>query len=271
MMLLVSGVCAAAAVMLALPGVPGTQRLAVEPAPRSRSGANRFAARALIGAGLLPIVGTLFMLVGARAAVLASALLVIAGVCWRLAVLHAESRRALQSREQVAHACSVLAAQVRAGRVPGDALQLAAEDCPILADSGRVLRLGGDVVSVWRTAASKPGCSGLLQLSRSWQIAFQTGAPLASALEQVADTLRDDQEIRALVAAELAAPRATGKIMAVLPFCGLGLGYVIGGDPLEFLMGGPYGWACLFGGVTLAAAGVLWIDRLARDAVRVWE
>jgi tight adherence protein B len=54
--------------------------------------------------------------------------------------------------------------------------------------------------------------------------------------------------------------------MAVLPFCGLGMGYLLGGDPLHFLLSSPYGSACLVLGVALAAGGVLWIDRLSRLA-----
>ena len=54
--------------------------------------------------------------------------------------------------------------------------------------------------------------------------------------------------------------------MAALPLCGVGLGYLVGGDPLQFLLANPYGWGCLVLGVTLACSGVLWIDRLARRA-----
>jgi tight adherence protein B len=69
-----------------------------------------------------------------------------------------------------------------------------------------------------------------------------------------------------VVSAELAAPRSTGKLMAALPLVGVGLGYLLGGRPLEWLVAGPPGWACLLLGLLLAAAGVLWIERLARDA-----
>ena len=69
-----------------------------------------------------------------------------------------------------------------------------------------------------------------------------------------------------IVSAELAAPRSTGKVMAVLPLVGIGLGYLLGGRPLSWLVAGPLGWACLLLGLLLAAAGVLWIERLARAA-----
>ena len=89
---------------------------------------------------------------------------------------------------------------------------------------------------------------------------------MAAALERVTANLADDHALAATVAAELAGPRATGKIMAVLPACGLALGYALGGDPVGFLLSGTLGWACLVGGVALAATGVLWVERLARRA-----
>ena len=69
-----------------------------------------------------------------------------------------------------------------------------------------------------------------------------------------------------MVAGELSAPLATGKVMAVLPGCGVALGYLLGGEPLDWLVGGPPGWACLLAGAVLACLGVLWIEALARRA-----
>ena len=56
--------------------------------------------------------------------------------------------------------------------------------------------------------------------------------------------------------------------LAVLPLCGVGLGYLLGGDPIAFLVSGPLGWACLIGGAVFAACGVLWIEWLARQVGR---
>jgi tight adherence protein B len=160
----------------------------------------------------------------------------------------------------------VLASQVRVGRVPAEALRTAAEDCPVLATASIIQDLGGDAPAAWRHRSRQPGHAGLADLARAWQVSTRTGAPLAQSLEQVAEALSADQALRMVVAGELAATRATGKIMAALPFCGLGMGYLIGGDPLRFLLDSPYGWACLVLGVSLAVAGVLWIDWLARRA-----
>jgi tight adherence protein B len=89
---------------------------------------------------------------------------------------------------------------------------------------------------------------------------------MSATLEQVAAALVAEQDLRAVVAGELSAPRATGKVMAVLPACGVGLGYLLGGEPVAWLLSGPLGWGCLLGGVVLACLGVLWVEGLARRA-----
>ena len=54
--------------------------------------------------------------------------------------------------------------------------------------------------------------------------------------------------------------------MATLPLCGIGIGYLLGGDPARWLLAGPAGWACLLAGVLLACAGVRRFEALARRA-----
>lgn len=211
----------------------------------------------VIGAGLLG---------GGPAAVLVASALVVLGTTGRLVASSLRQRRARRAQHEVATACSVLASYLRVGQVTTEALLLAAQDCPVLAEAARRQRIGGDVPATWRAQARSPGHAGLADLARTWQVSASTGAPLSAALEQVATGLAADQSLRAVVAGELSAPRATGKVMAVLPLLGIGLGYLLGGNPVHWLLGGPLGWACLLLGLLLAAAGVTWIERLARGA-----
>jgi tight adherence protein B len=220
---------------------------------------------AVAPAGIGGIAAAAFVTGPAGAAVaLATTIAAVTGL--RLAYRQRRCRAALGARRSVTEACATLASQLRIGRVPSDALSVAAQDCPVLnrASSGR--ELGGDVVAVWRAQSTDPGCGGLADLARAWRVSAETGAPMAAALEQVAISLADDQALGSVVAGELAGPRATGKIMAVLPLCGIGLGYALGGDPIGFLVQGPLGWGCLVCGVALAAAGVLWVEGLAQQA-----
>lgn len=222
---------------------------------------------ALLGLGSAAGSVTLGAVVGgARGAVLGAAVTIAASTVVRIAVLHARDRGARRAESEVARACGVLASYVRVGQVPADALVLVAADCPVLAEAAAVQQIGGHVPDALRAHAVRPGHGGLLDLARAWQVSSSTGAPMAPALEEVASGLAADESLRSVVSAELAAPRSTGKVMAVLPLVGIALGYLLGGRPLAWLLAGPVGWACLLLGLLLAAAGVLWIERLARAA-----
>jgi tight adherence protein B len=202
----------------------------------------------------------------ARGVVLASAGLLAAVTAGRLIVSARRRRSTLRARADVAQACTVLASYLRVGQVPSAALAIAAADCDVLREGHRAHTLGGDVVTVWRHQARRRGHIGLLELARAWQVSVETGAPMSSMLDQVASSLSADQSLMGVVNSELAAARATSKVMAALPLCGIGLGYLLGGDPADWLLAGPAGWACLLSGVLLACAGVLWIEALARRA-----
>jgi tight adherence protein B len=218
--------------------------------------------------GSLAAVVTLGVVVGPAAAAVGLTAVIAAGAALRLIGLGRRTRAEHARRSEVANSCSVIANQVRVGRIPAEALALAAEDAPVLAVASRVQRNGGDVVAALLGQALRPGCRGLRDLARAWQVGTRTGAPMADLLDQVASALRADQAVERTIASELAGPRATGRVMAVLPLCGIGLGYLLGGDPIGFLLAGPLGWGCLIGGAVFAACGVLWIEWLARQVGR---
>jgi tight adherence protein B len=202
----------------------------------------------------------------APGAVRTSAALLVAVTAVRLVAQHRRRRSARRTRADVAHACTVLASYLRVGQVPSAALAIAAADCEVLRDGHHAHSLGGDVVHVWRQQARRAGYGGLLELARAWQVSVETGAPMSSTLDQVAASLSADQELIRVVNSELAAARATSKVMAALPLCGIGIGYLLGGDPARWLLARPAGWACQLSGLVLACAGVLWIEALARRA-----
>ena len=262
-------VLAAITAAFAVPRSPAARsRARLRPAPSDDVGRRR---RARTGA-LLAVGSTAggltlgAVLGGTRGFVVAAAVTIAVGTAIRVVVLHARDLAARRAQSDVARACGVLASYVRVGQVPADAIVLVAGDCPVLAEAAAVQQIGGDVPDALRSRAAQPGHGGLLDLARAWQVSSSTGAPMAPALEEVASGLASDESLRSVVSAELAAPRSTGKVMAVLPLVGIALGYLLGGRPLQWLLAGPLGWSCLLLGLLLAAGGVLWIERLARAA-----
>ncbi|GAA1426266.1 hypothetical protein GCM10009616_00370 [Microlunatus lacustris] len=206
------------------------------------------------------------LLDGARGLVLAGTAVAVAATAGQLAVLRQRRRSADRRAREVVEACGVLAANLRVGQVPSRALATAAAACPVLRPAHDTLLLGGDVTATWSRQATQPGAGGLRELARAWRVAHRSGASLGGTLEEVAAGQSAEQALRAVVGSELAAPRATGKLMAALPLLGLGMGYLLGGDPVGWLLAGPAGWACTAFGTGLACAGVLWIEALARAA-----
>jgi type II secretion system F domain protein len=89
---------------------------------------------------------------------------------------------------------------------------------------------------------------------------------VASVLQQVAEGLRDERELVGLVEAELAMARGSSRVMAALPLGALLLGTLVGADPLGFLIRSPFGVVLALVGVSLAALGVVWTERLAARA-----
>ena len=203
---------------------------------------------------------------GLRGVCLGTVAALLTGTIVLLVRRSARRRHAAANRRAVVQACTVLAAQLRIGQVPLTAVRSAAEDCSVLRPAVATADLGGDVAATWRGQAARPGQSGLAELARGWQLSERTGAPMAQTLEDVAAALVEDENLGLVINSEAAGPRASGKIMAALPLVGIGLGYLIGGEPMAFLLGSGYGWACLLLGTGLACAGVLWMEQVANRA-----
>ena len=129
-------------------------------------------------------------------------------------------------------------------------------------------RLGLDPLPAVREQPLSLGVSRAARrnLAAAWEVSRRTGAPLAEVLRRLAEATEADQDAQAARETALAGPRATGRILAALPLLGLGLGMVMGTDPLGVLTGQTWGQAALVCGVGLAVAGLLWTRRLIRIA-----
>ena len=81
---------------------------------------------------LLGLINAAGYLGGSRAAVLATAAVLIMATVTRLVAQYRRRRSARQARADVAHACTALASYLRVGQVPSAALPIAAADCDVL-------------------------------------------------------------------------------------------------------------------------------------------
>jgi tight adherence protein B len=184
-------------------------------------------------------------------------------------------RRAARERERrraaVVELCSALAGELRTGATPHQAVEMAFEGLPHgdALDSAPLLaavRLGGSVDGALNLLAESPGAEGARGAAACWRVTSVSGAGLADGLDRVAEGLRAERALRDSVRAELAAPRSTAVLLALLPVFGLALGAALGADPLQVLLHTTSGLVCLLVGAVLECAGLAWTARIARTA-----
>ncbi|MFI6506113.1 type II secretion system F family protein [Streptosporangium sp. NPDC050855] len=169
--------------------------------------------------------------------------------------------------------CQALAAELSAGRTAGEALVRAVQavDFPdplVLRPVVAAARDGGDVPAALLAVRPEQGGEAFRGLAACWRVSVTTGAVLAALVDRVAGSLREAEAHRRDVAAQLAGPRATARLLAGLPLLGLLMATGLGMRPLHFLFGGPLGVGCLVVGLGLDLGGLWWTRRLVARAQR---
>lgn len=133
-----------------------------------------------------------------------------------------------------------------------------------LHDLARALGAGADPR---RAAGEQLRGSGMIaSLGAALTVCERTGAPTARVLQSLADALRDLHDAALARRSAFAGPRSTARILLVLPLAGLGLGMLLGGDPLRLLATTPVGNLLGVTGVLLTVLGWWWMRRLIRRA-----
>jgi len=217
------------------------------------------------GAGLL--------LVGPRLAIL---VLVAAAVPLVADELRQRRDRVEADRLALRHAVTAVVAALRAGMPPELGLAAAAESSLAgwtgrssdrarspLAEAAAAARAGMDVPDALAAASARPGMAALTKVAVCWRLAEGSGSGLADALERVSEGLRDDEELAAVLAAELATVRATGRLLATLPVLGVAGAAALGYPPQQLLLENPVGRVCLLLAMVLTGLGMLWLRWIA--------
>lgn len=158
--------------------------------------------------------------------------------------------------ERLLQLIEAVAAQVRGGAAPNVAWDAAVE---VL---GHRARLAGSASLLEALRRLGAGERAAMSVAAAWTLAERVGAPLADLLDRLGTSLRQEADVEAQVQAALAAPRATVRLLAVLPLVGVALGELIGARPVHVLLGTTTGRLSGLTGVALALLAHVWTRRL---------
>lgn len=123
------------------------------------------------------------------------------------------------------------------------------------------VRIRGGSTNVEALAAER-----LTLVAGIWHVAETAGTPMAEALERLADHLEALSESGRRRRVAFAGPRATMRLVLVLPFIGCAFSLLLGFNTLEVLFTTPVGWAVTAVGILLLALGRVWSRRLLNRA-----
>jgi tight adherence protein B len=193
---------------------------------------------------------------------------IIAVTLWTRRRRYVRAKRRAAESAALQGALDVLVGELRVGAHPVAAFSAAATevDGPV-AESLRAVaaraRLGADVAaglhSVTRSS-SLPAHWG--RLGVCWQLAQDHGLSIATLMQAAQRDIVERERFSATVEAGMTGARTTAAVLAGLPLLGVGLGELIGAEPLRFLLSSGVGGWLLVIGVTLACVGLLWSDRI---------
>ena len=105
-------------------------------------------------------------------------------------------------------------------------------------------------------------------LAAAWEVATESGAPLASSLRELGGALRDEAQLRREVRSALAGPASSARLVLALPLIAMLFGAAFGFDTLAVLVANPLGLGCLVAGVGLLWAGRRWSRSMVARATR---
>ena len=187
---------------------------------------------------------------------------------WHVEVLDAlrkrtkrSARRQMDTRTLI-DSLAAFEMELTSGQSPSSALVLASTVPPIWPAALSAVGMQGDVAQALEVDAQRH--PDLRQLAACWKVASNSGSGMSAAVDRMIQGLRENEELRNTLQAELAGPRATAAVLRWLPGIGLLMGIAMGADPIGWLFGNPLGLACLVAGVTLSVLGSLWSRRMVR-------
>ncbi len=186
---------------------------------------------------------------------------------WAAATIRDSWRRQARAtirRRAAADVVLSLSAELATGVPPETALLRAAEDRNFMRNSIGAVRVGGEVAAGLRADAEQWDLPVLTAVAAVWQVSEGSGAGLSDATHRLGTAALQRERLRRDLASQMAGPKATARVLALLPAVGLLLGSGLGGSPVAWLFGTPLGWLMLALGLGLETVGLWWVTRLVR-------
>jgi tight adherence protein B len=219
------------------------------------------------------VVAAVAVILAARPGVLGAAAIIGATVAVRRRRRNRDRRRTAEAAA-LQGALDVLIGELRVGAHPVTAFDVAAAEVEgVVAVALRTIaaraRMGAGVAAGMRSVAGRSSLPAHWdRLAACWELAQTHGLAIASLMQTAQRDLVERERFSVRVAASMAGARATGSVLAVLPVIGIGLGQLIGANPLGFLVGGGAGGWLLVIGVALGCAGLTWSDRITGEVTK---
>lgn len=258
---------AALALALALLVAPGPSRHRV-----LRPNVRTAACAQVPVASCLVLLLVLIAVIAPLGAVIAAALVAATG--------EARRRRRVRQRRRTAEAVAlqgaldVLVGELRVGAHPVAAFEAAADEVDgAVATSMRTVaaraRMGADVVAGLQDVARRSSLpEHWTRLAACWQLAHAHGLAIATLMRTAQHDIAARERFTAQVAAGMAGARTTAAVLAVLPLLGVGLGELIGAEPVRLLLADGAGQWLLTVGVALSCTGLVWSDRITARVMK---
>ena len=249
--------------------------------------------RAVILVGMGGVLGLIFVVVGPAGLIATTAILLTGTVLVRRALADRRGRTALID---ITGGLRLLGRELRAGAEPcvaatnagaaargagaevlrGLARLSRADDRPSVG-SGSAGHEGvappgsgvdrGSTAATARSTAQLPDdplSQATARLRSGWLLTRRHGLAFTPLIDALAADLSEQIAAEAERAGQVAGPRMSGYVMAVLPLLGLALGVGMGADPFRVLLLTPFGNILLLVGVLLTCVGLLWSARRVR-------
>jgi tight adherence protein B len=195
------------------------------------------------------------------------------------------ARRALADRRRRTALLDILAGlrmltrELRAGAEPAAAAQNAGstakgDGAVVLLALAELARADGrsalaqrpdeDRITDSLAAGAPPAVQVSARLRSGWLLTSRHGVAFAPLIDAFAADLSEQIAADSARSGEVAGPRMSGYVMALLPVLGLALGAGMGADPVHVLLASSVGKILLLIGTSLTCVGLLWSDRIVR-------